>query len=216
MTTKAQAKNHNEAGLTFYHDWKMEKAISAFSDAVAADGTNPDYCLNLVRAYARNGDFDQAMEALGPYLQVEPEEAIATRYEQLFSTGLDQVETILIERMGDMKMSMQQVGKAIQMWLEYRITIGRRPFRIPKPELWAAALLYAIVKINFADAKRKDVATLFNIKEQSLTSKYNDLIETLDIMPADYRYFVGEKNPLDKLVEAAQLLEKLEQKFREE
>ena len=216
MTTKAQAKNHNEAGLTFYHDWKMEKAIAAFSDAVAADGANPDYCLNLVRAYARNGDFDQAMESLGPYLQVEPEEAIATRYEQLFSTGLDQVETILIEKMGDMEMSMQQAGKAIQMWLEYRITIGRRPFRIPKPELWAAALLYAMAKINFAGIKRKDVATVFNIKEQSLTDKYNDLIETLDIMPADYRYFVGEKNPLDKLVEAAQLLEKLEQEFREE
>jgi len=33
-------------------------------------------------------------------------------------------------------------------------------------------------------------------------------------MAADYRYFTGEKNPLDKLVEAAQLLEDLDKKFK--
>jgi hypothetical protein len=34
-------------------------------------------------------------------------------------------------------------------------------------------------------------------------------------MPADYRYFTGEDNPLDKLVEAAQMLDELEMRFRE-
>ena len=218
MTAKAQAKKHNEAGLAFYNNWKMEDAIASFSDAVAADSSDPEYCLNLVRAYARNGDFDQAMEALGPYLQVETEEEIASRFEQLFSTGLDAVETVLIEKANnnEMGVSMQHVGKAIQMWLEYRITLGRRPFRIPKPELWAAALFYAIAKINFVDVKRVDIAATFSIKERLLTEKYNELLETLDIMPSDYRYFVGEKNPLDKLIEAAQLLEDLEQEFRED
>jgi len=35
------------------------------------------------------------------------------------------------------------------------------------------------------------------------------------VMPCDYRYFTGQENPLDKLVEAAELLEQLEVRFRE-
>ena len=34
-------------------------------------------------------------------------------------------------------------------------------------------------------------------------------------MPCDYRYFTGKDNPLDKLVEAAELLRQLEEKFRQ-
>jgi hypothetical protein len=40
-------------------------------------------------------------------------------------------------------------------------------------------------------------------------------VETLDIMPCDYRYFRDKDNPLDKLVEAAAMLEELERRFRE-
>jgi len=36
----------------------------------------------------------------------------------------------------------------------------------------------------------------------------------LDIMPCDYRYFRGDENPLDKLVEAAVMMEELEERFR--
>lgn len=211
---RAHAQAHNETGLASYHAWDMAEAINAFSDAIAADEVNPEYRLNLARAYARNGDFDHAMQALGEYLQTETKQDIAARYEKLFSTALDPVEEIMIAKMNKMGMSMQETGKGIQMWLEYRITIGRRPLRIPKPELWAAALAYAISKVNFAETKRKKVADAFGISEQSLKEKYDELVETLDIMPADYRYFTGEKNPLDKLVEAAQLLENLDEKFK--
>jgi hypothetical protein len=41
------------------------------------------------------------------------------------------------------------------------------------------------------------------------------LIDILDVMPCDYRYFTGRENPLDKLVEAAELLEELEARFEE-
>jgi len=41
-------------------------------------------------------------------------------------------------------------------------------------------------------------------------------VQTLDLMPADYRYFTGEKNPLDKLVEAARLLEELDRNFQDD
>lgn len=211
-----RAVKHNQAGLTHYDAWELEKAIDAFTNAVAAAPENPEYRLNLVRAYARNGDFDEAMNALGAYLRIETKQDIAARYEQLFSSALDDVEQIMIDTMREMEMPIQQIGKGIQMWLEYRITIGRRPLRIPKPELWAAALTYAIVKVNFVDIKREEIATIFKISDRSLMEKYNELVETLDIMPADYRYFTGAQNPLDKLVEAAQLLEQLDRKFQEE
>ena len=206
---QAHARAHNESGLASYLAWDMADAISAFSDAIDADEKNPEYRLNLARAYARNGDFDHAMQALGEYLQTETKQDIAARYEKLFSTALDPVEEIMIEKMRQMGMTMQETGKGIQMWLEYRITIGRRPLRLPKP-----ALMYAICKVNFSETKRKDVAASFDITEQSLKDKYDELVETLDIMPADYRYFTGEKKPLDKLVDAAQLLENLDQKFK--
>ncbi|MCP5094702.1 MAG: tetratricopeptide repeat protein [Chloroflexi bacterium] len=212
----AQARNHNNTGLSFYESWQLEKAIAAFSDAVSADSKNPEYRLNLVRAYARNGNYDQAMQALGEYLQTETKQDVADRFERLFSSALDDVEEKMIETMKEMGLSMQQIGKGIQMWLEYRITIGRRPLRIIKPELWSAALIYAICKINFIEIKRQQIIDKLNINPKSFAQKYDELVETLDIMPADYRYFTGEKNPLDKLIEAAQLLENLDEQFREE
>ncbi len=172
--------------------------------------------MNLARTQARAGNYGEAMQALGQYLHTEKDQKIAGRYERLFSSALDEVEELLIQVMRQMKMPVQQIGKAMQMWLEYRITIGRQPLRAPKPALWSAAITYAIVKVNFLDASRAQVAQRYGVSESSLKQKYNDLVQTLDLMPADYRYFTGDKNPLDKLVEAAQLLEDLDRQFQED
>ena len=149
-------------------------------------------------------------------MRTETNEDIAARYERLFSSALDEVETELIEKTRAMGMPIQQTGKAIQMWLEYRITLGRRPLRVPKPELWAAALTYAVGKVNFSPITRVEVADLYGVSERSLRQKYEELVQTLDLMPADFRYFTGKENPLDKLVEAAQMLDELYGRFRDE
>ncbi|MCP4418007.1 MAG: tetratricopeptide repeat protein [Chloroflexi bacterium] len=211
-----QAVEHNKAGLQFYNSWQIEDAIAAFTAAISADPNNPDYHLNLTRAYTRGGDYDQAMTALGGYLQTETKGDVAARYEQLFSTALDEVESNLIEAMKQLDLPLPQVGKAIQMWLEYRITIGRRPLRTSKPALWAGALIYAVVKVNFVEISRSQIAAVLGIKEHSLKEKFQEIVDTLDLMPADYRYFTSEDNPLDKLVEAAQLLEQLDHHFQED
>jgi hypothetical protein len=62
---------------------------------------------------------------------------------------------------------------------------------------------------------QKQVAELYKVSQRTLRSRFNSLVSTLDVMPCDYRYFASEQNPLDKLVEAAELLEKLEARFRE-
>lgn len=219
MTTqkkRQQAFQLNKDGLSSFESWKIDSAIEAFSGAIEAMPENPEYRLNLARAYTRGGYYDQAMEAMGNYLQIETKEDIAARYERLFSSALDDVENILIEGMKSLEMPVAQIGKGIQMWLEYRITVGRRPLRTPKPELWAAGIAYAVAKVNFMNLKRAEVAAAFNVNPKSLKTKYDELVHTLDLMPADYRYFTGEENPLDKLVEAAQLLEELDRKFQDE
>lgn len=210
------AAQKNQEGLAHFKNWEMDQAIAAFQEAARSDPENPDYHLNLARAYARSSDYHQAMSSLGDYIRTETDEKIAERFERMFSSALDEVETTLIETMRKHKVPVQQIGKAIQMWLEYRITLGRTQLRIPKPELWAAALTHAVGKVNFTDMKLSQVAVIYDVSERSLKEKYGELVTALDIMPADYRYFVGERNPLDKLVEAAKVLEELDRRFQEE
>jgi len=210
------AEKKNKEGLEHFTDWAIDKAIADFEQATRADPDNPEYHLNLARAFARSSDYHQAMSALGSYLRTETDEKIAERFERMFSSALDDVETVLIDTLRKHETPVQQIGKAIQMWLEYRITIGRTVLRIPKPELWAAALTHAIGKVNFTQRKLADVAAMYGVTERALREKYQDLVSTLDVMPADYRYFVGEQNPLDKLVEAARVLEELDRRFQED
>lgn len=218
MTIKTDlqtAVEQNKAGLAFYETWNLDRAILAFTQAIQADPANAEYRLNLARAYARGGDYHQAVETIGEYLHYETNEAIATRFEALFSLALDDVEQSLIDTMRGMGLSIQQVGKGIQMWLEYRIAVGRRLLRVPKPAVWAGAITYAILKVNLQDVARGEITAVFDISDRVLREKYRDLVETLDLMPADYRYYTEGENPLDKLVEAAQMLEELDRKFQE-
>lgn len=214
--TLHRAATQNQKGLDFYVDWEMDQAIIAFQKAAAGDPENPEYHLNLARAYARGGNYPEAMRSLGDYLHVETDENIAGRYERLFSSALDDVEQICIDGMRSMNLPVKMIGKAIQMWLEYRLTVGRRPLRLPKPELWSGALTYTICKINFVEIDRAEIADVYEINERAIKEKFDVLRETLDLMPADYRYFVGEENPLDKLIEAAELLDQIYASFRED
>jgi len=81
----------NKAGLRFYKNWEIDKAIDAFQDAATKEPDNPEYHLNLARAYARSSDYHQAIGALGDYLSQETNDEVATRYERLFSSALDDV-----------------------------------------------------------------------------------------------------------------------------
>jgi hypothetical protein len=133
----------------------------------------------------------------------------------LFANAMDEVETLITEKMTKKGIPLDEIGAAIQMWLEYRIALGRRPLSIRKPQSWAAALDYTVRKVNFRDVILKDLARIYVVSESSIRNHHKDLVETLDIMPCDYRYFRGKNNPLDKLVEAATMLEELERRFRE-
>jgi tetratricopeptide (TPR) repeat protein len=210
-----RAEAYNQEGLRAYAEWDIERAVDRFRAAVRAAPDEPEYRLNLAKALSRAGDFDQALRALAEFLRLEPESKVAERFERLFASGLDKVESVLTEKMTTAGMPIEEVGAALQMWLEYRIAIGQQPLTLRKPEAWAAALDYTVRKVNLRNVTQREVATLYGVSQRALRDRFDDLVTTLDVMPCDYRYFVGDQNPLDKLVEAAELLEQLEARFRQ-
>jgi tetratricopeptide (TPR) repeat protein len=211
---RRRAKKYQQEGTQAYHAWDVERAVQQFEQAVDLAPDEPNYRLDLARALARSGDFDRALRVLAEFMQLDPHSHLAERFERLFASGLDPIEQVLTEKMSEADLSIEEIGAALQMWLEFRIALGSEKLIVRKPETWAAALDYTIRKVNLRPVRRYKLAEFYGISDSALRDRHNDLVETLDVMPCDYRYFRGDENPLDKLVEAAELLEALEKRFR--
>lgn len=212
---KARASKLCQEGLAHYRNWDIEQAIQTFEAAIALDHTSTDLFLHLAQAHMRMNDYDCMRKALGEFIHLETDPVLLDRFEAFFGSGLDQVEVILTQIMTGHEVPLEVVGAAIHMWIEFKLAMGRNPINMAglKPKAWAAALDYAIRKINFHEATPATVAEWYSISPKAVEQHYTWLVETLDLMPCDYRYFRGPKNPLDKLVEAAIILEELEQRF---
>jgi len=215
MGDRRKARDYEKQGMQAYEEWDIERAVGCFETATHLVPDEPDYRLHLARTLARSGDFDQALRALADFMRLEPESPLENRLEQLFASGMDKVELLLTDKMTTAGMPIEEIGVAIQMWLEYRITLGRGALVMRKPETWAAALDYTVRKVNLRPVRRREIAAFYGISDGAVRDRHSDLVNTLDVMPCDYRYFTGKENPLDKLVEAAELLEQLEARFRE-
>ncbi|NBD36903.1 MAG: tetratricopeptide repeat protein [Chloroflexi bacterium] len=211
---KKAAALHEEA-MSAYNRWDVDTAVEKLEAALKFDPANTQYHLNLAQALSRSGDFDRALRALANYLRLAPDSPVAERIEQLFGSGMDPVENMMTEKMTSKNMPLEIIGAAIQMWMEFRIALGEEPLHIPKPETWAAALDYTVMKVNLREENLDDLATFYDVSNATVRKHHLTLVDDLDIMPCDYRYFTGKDNPLDKLVEAAELLERLEERFKE-
>jgi tetratricopeptide (TPR) repeat protein len=215
VDVKQQAESRNVEGLECYEKWQVDDAIKNFKEAVRLAPDDPEYHLNLARARARFGQWEEALTSLRDFLDLEPDTRLRDRFRALFEVGMDPVESVLTRTMTSQGVRLEEISAAMQMWWEFRIAAGRRTLPMRKPEIWAAALDYTVRKLNFRQVTQKETATAYDVSEGALRSRYQDLVDTLDIMPCDYRYFRGEKNPLDMLVQAAIMLDKLEKQFRE-
>lgn len=211
---RRKAKEHQEEGTRAYHAWDVDRAVLEFEKAVGLVPDEPIYRLDLARALARSGDFDRALRVLAEFMQLAPDSHLAERFERLFASGLDEVEQIVTDKMAEADISIEEIGAALQMWLEFRIALGSKRLIIRKPQTWAAALDYTIRKVNLRPVRRYKLAEFYGVSDSAVRDRHHDLVETLDVMPCDYRYFRGDENPLDKLVEAAELLEALEARFQ--
>lgn len=211
---KRRAAQLNEEGLLHYRHWEVEDAVQTFRQAAELNPDQPDYHLNLARALARFGDYEGTLRALGEFLRTESDPVLTERFERLFGNAMDEVETLLTEVMTQHDLPLDVIGAAIQMWMEYRIAVGRHTHDVSDPAPWAAALDLTVRKVNFRDAPLREIAEWYNAQQSAVRKRHMDLVTTLDVMPCDYRYFRGDENPLDKLVEAAAMLEELEKRFR--
>ncbi len=210
-----RAAEANARGLKLFKAWELADAAKEFETAAHLMPNHPDYWLNHAKALARSGDYDKALKSLAEFIRVEKDPELVDRYERMFANAMDEVETLLTQRMTTAQLPVEEIGAAIQMWLEYRITIGRQPLVIRKPEPWAAALDFTVRRVNLKIVSAQDVAEHYGVTGAALRERHNALVKTLDIMPCDYRYFAGKDNPLDKLVEAAELLQQLEKEFQQ-
>lgn len=202
--------------MSAYDRWEVDLAVDRLEAALKLVPNNIDYHMSLAQILSRAGDFDRALRALANYLRLAPDSAVANRIEQLFASGMDPVEESLTDRMTAAQMPIDMIGAAIQMWVEYRIALGAESLSIPKPEAWAGALDYTVRKVNLRDVPLEKLAQFYSTTADTVRKHHTSLVERLDIMPCDYRYFTGDENPLDKLVEAAELLERLEARFNQE
>jgi tetratricopeptide (TPR) repeat protein len=212
---KERAASYNVEGLECYEKWEVEDAIRHFKQAVRLAPEDPEYHLNLARARARFGQWEEALTSLRDFLDLEPDTRLRQRFRPLFEMGMDPVESALTRVMTNQGIPLEEISAAMQMWWEFRIAAGRRTLPMRKPEAWAAALDYTVRKLNFRQVSQRDLGKQYNVGETALRSRYQDLVGTLDIMPCDYRFFRGEKNPLDMLVQAAIMLDQLERQFKE-
>ena len=212
---RRKAAKYEQQGLEAYHEWDIDGAIKCFQAATELVADEPNYQLHLARALVRSGDFDQALRALANFIRLRPESPLVGRFQQLFASGMDEIEQVLTDKMSQVGIPIEEIGAAIQMWLEYRIALGSKSLIIRKPETWAAAVDYTVRKVNLRPVTRREIAALYGVSEGAVRDRQNNLMDILDVMPCDYRYFAGKENPLDKLVEAAELLEQLEDRFLE-
>ena len=212
---KQKAAHLNEEGLLYYRHWEVEEAIEAFNQAVALDPDAPVYYLNLARAQSRFGDYEATLRALGEFIRTEPDPEVSERFERLFGSAMDEVETLLTKVMTKHDLSVEIVGASIQMWMEFRIAWGRHALDTSDSTAWAAALDLTIRKVNFREVPLRSIAKWYGTRQQLVRKRHLEIVNTLDVMPCDYRFFRDDRpNPLDKLVEAASMLQELEERFR--
>lgn len=60
--------------------------------------------------------------------------------------------------------------------------------RTQKPETWAAALLYASVRLRLESISQKEAAESFGVSSVTVSTKYRKIAETLDLVVLDARY----------------------------
>jgi tetratricopeptide (TPR) repeat protein len=210
---RRKAQTVYEQALAAYERWDMQEAIERMEEVLGLSPDNASYHMTFAQALSRAGDFDRALRALANYLRLAPESKVVDRVEQLFASGMDPVEEALTDKMSSARMPLDMIGAAIQMWVEFRIALGEEPLSTPKPETWAAALDYTVRKVNLRDVPLEKLAEFYQVSGDTVRKHHTTLVDMLDVMPCDYRYFTGDQNPLDKLVEAAELLDKLEARF---
>lgn len=101
--------------------------------------------------------------------------------------GPGEVATLLLGRMREAGFSREHVRRALALWSDFCALREER--RVVKPETYAAAIEYAIAKLDRAPGvTQAAVAERYGIAPGSLSNRYGEIRAALDLIPDDPRY----------------------------
>ena len=183
------------------------RALPALRAAHEMEPAHDEITASLAHCLARAGELDEALELAQRAEEQAPDNADHARLVKWIERGApDEIDTGRGPREGlpeegpktravretferEMRaagFSAQQVERAKDLWRDFR---NRREVRVGKPEVFAAAVEYAIALIHSRrGATQAKIARRYGIAATSLSSRYGEIRDTLALRPGDPRY----------------------------
>jgi tetratricopeptide (TPR) repeat protein len=120
----------------------------------------------------------------------EEEKKVKYRIDKIKDSEFRKVRKTLLRGMGVAGYSETQKMSAEKLWYDfYRM----RKLQIRRPEIWAAALEYTIIRLDLIEGEtQKTIASKYGVSQTIISSRFNDICRTLDIKVFDKRYSVGK------------------------
>ncbi|MGD8859634.1 MAG: hypothetical protein PVI30_06470 [Myxococcales bacterium] len=158
-------------------DWIESGAPSRDADRVAA---------SRARAIAGRGVDDELDPALDGGLDRDLE-AVGSEAD----SGSAQVARLITACMPEGGFSNEHVQRAQLLWTDF---CGTRELRVSKPAVYAAAIEYAIAKLHSVrGVTQAALARRYGVAPGSISHRYGEIRQTLDLIPGDPRYSAGRR-----------------------
>jgi hypothetical protein len=110
------------------------------------------------------------------------------REQQTMSAGdrnLERVPEILVEAMGGRGYAVEQVESALRLWDDYVEAASPKP---RKPSIYAASVDYAFGRVEGVGETQMDVMLRYDASMTSISRRYQEIWEALDLVEGDERY----------------------------
>lgn len=183
-----------------------EIPLSEASDFLrAALSTHVQNDLPLPEEYEKHrGIVERKMLHTGPGLSGEEGGAPMDYIVEEDLGPLDEVEKLFIKNMRKGDYHPEQIQNARKLWQDYKVV---REVSVRKPATWAAAVEYAMSRIELAGASQTKVGKRYGVSPGTISSKYQDLFDALNVQVFDTRYCTQE-NPLSEMLDVVEGLRK--------
>ena len=97
------------------------------------------------------------------------------------------VAAVIQRQMRAAGMHASEVETALDIWDDY--WLGSAPSGAGKPEVYAAAIMYAVVKIyDLAGFNQGRIADQFGVSTSALSRRFRRVVDALALEPHDPRY----------------------------
>lgn len=78
------------------------------------------------------------------------------------------------------------LDRCLQLWRDFAAEVDVS--RTRKPETWAAALMYTVARLQMGDLSQQETADWFDVSAITVSQKYRQMAEVLDLVVLDARY----------------------------